>query len=125
MNDFRFEFFCSKGQAAVYQRRGPNEDPIEVSKLGASDYFGKLLTIIIIIIYNIIEYFYNVTYKSCYHKCPNSFNVYFSNFDDMNHNQGKHELTIFGHTKFRVLMAYQWLNSFSISYFIKRNERTK
>ena len=31
----------SQGQAAVYQRRGPNEDPIEVSKLGASDYFGK------------------------------------------------------------------------------------
>ena len=33
-----------QGQAAVYQRRGPNEDPIEVSKLAASDYFGKIFS---------------------------------------------------------------------------------
>ncbi|XP_065066069.1 cAMP-dependent protein kinase type I-alpha regulatory subunit-like [Rhopilema esculentum] len=39
-------FIIVEGQAAVYQRRGPNEDPIEVSKLGASDYFGEIALVL-------------------------------------------------------------------------------
>jgi len=39
-------FIIVEGQAAVYQRRGPNEDPIEVSKLAASDYFGEIALVL-------------------------------------------------------------------------------
>ena len=35
-----------QGQASVLQRRNPTEEPIEVSRLGVSDYFGKLFGLI-------------------------------------------------------------------------------
>lgn len=34
-------FFFLQGVAVVLQRRSPNEDYIEVSRLGQSDYFGE------------------------------------------------------------------------------------
>ena len=37
-------FFFLQGVAVVLQRRSPNEDYIEVSRLGQSDYFGESST---------------------------------------------------------------------------------
>ncbi len=31
-----------KGNAAVFQKRNDNEEPVEVGKLGPSDYFGEI-----------------------------------------------------------------------------------
>lgn len=35
-------FCCWQGSAAVLQRRSENDEPVEVGRLGVSDYFGKL-----------------------------------------------------------------------------------
>ena len=42
-NFVSFVFFL-QGVAVVLQRRSPNEDYIEVSRLGQSDYFGESST---------------------------------------------------------------------------------
>ena len=36
-------FIYLQGAASVLQRRSENEEPVEVGKLGPSDYFGKIL----------------------------------------------------------------------------------
>lgn len=41
--DQEYLSFYSQGTAAVLQRRADNEEPIEVGRLGPSDYFGKLI----------------------------------------------------------------------------------
>lgn len=41
--DQEYFSFYSQGTAAVLQRRADNEEPIEVGRLGPSDYFGKLI----------------------------------------------------------------------------------
>ncbi|KAG1706988.1 cAMP-dependent protein kinase regulatory subunit [Nymphon striatum] len=38
-NDF---FIITEGTAIVYQRKNDNEDPVEVGRLGPSDYFGEI-----------------------------------------------------------------------------------
>lgn len=43
-NFVSFVFFFLQGVAVVLQRRSPNEDYIEVSRLGQSDYFGESST---------------------------------------------------------------------------------
>ena len=43
-NFVSFLFFFLQGVAVVLQRRSPNEDYIEVSRLGQSDYFGESST---------------------------------------------------------------------------------
>lgn len=35
-------FIICEGQASVLQRRAENEEPVEVGKLGPSDYFGEI-----------------------------------------------------------------------------------
>jgi len=35
-------FVLLQGQAAVLQRRSDNEEPVEVGRLGTSDYFGTI-----------------------------------------------------------------------------------
>ena len=37
-----FSIVCLQGQASVLQRKSENEEPIEVGRLGVSDYFGKI-----------------------------------------------------------------------------------
>lgn len=39
-------FIIVEGQASVLQRRNPDEDPIEVGKLGQSDYFGEIALVL-------------------------------------------------------------------------------
>jgi len=35
-------FIIIEGNATVYQQRNDNEEPVEVGKLGPSDYFGEI-----------------------------------------------------------------------------------
>ncbi|XP_047143465.1 cAMP-dependent protein kinase type I-beta regulatory subunit isoform X1 [Hydra vulgaris] len=39
-------YIIAEGQASVLQRRNPNEEPIEVSRLGVSDYFGEIALVL-------------------------------------------------------------------------------
>merc|ERR1719191_2184070 len=39
-------FIIVEGQAVVLQRRNASEEPIEVSRLGASDYFGEIALVL-------------------------------------------------------------------------------